>query len=141
MLDEQYDAIKTIPECDNLIEGAEKERMEAEAKRIAFALQLIRQKSGKTALKSDLSDAQSRLNTAQTDLTQSTEGSPEWKDAEARRRRADADVYALSLEAEESLESVSVKIGHGLEVVEAIISLKDAHIAKLKARKTALQNP
>jgi hypothetical protein len=42
------------------------------------------------------------------------------------------------LEAEETVESIKVKVGHLLEVQEAILALKNGHLAKLKARKVAI---
>jgi hypothetical protein len=138
MENSKYNAIKTEQECNVLIETTAKERLESEQKRIGFTLQLMRQSSGKNSLQADIADAQSRLASAETEKTQHPEGSPEWKAAEARRRKADSDFYSLSLEAEETLESVQVKIGHQLEVVEAILALKDDHLAKLNARKAAI---
>lgn len=133
-----YEAIKTVAESQKLIAAATKERMETEKKRMGYTLQLLRQSSGKSSLQADLADAQSRLASATADLAQFAEGSPEWKLAEGRRRKADSDFYNLTLEAEETLESVQVKVGHLLEVAEAILGIKDAHLAKLEARKAAI---
>lgn len=138
MSDEKYEAIKTLVENQKLIDIATKERMETEKSRITYALQLMRETSGKSSLQSDIADATSRLATAVSDLGKAAADSPEWKSAEGRRRTADADLYNLNLDAEDTIESAQVKIGHLLEVAEAVLAIKDAHIAKLEARKRAI---
>jgi len=139
MTDSQYELIKSLPECDGLIRPAQRERLEIEQKRIGFELQLMRLNDSKSSSAAQMADAQSRLASAIADKEKATEGTPEWNDAESRRRRADSDVFDLQLDAAETVEAVKVKVGHQLEVQEAILALKNAHIAKLEARRTVLE--
>ena len=73
----------------------------------------------------------------QTDKQKATEGTPEWNDAESRS--ADSDVFDLQLDATETVVAVKVKVGHPLEVQEAILALKNTQIAKLEARRNVLE--